>query len=131
MLSPALRLAIVPSLACPLLSRAMIPGSSAILAFRRHPTHGSLHGPSSPVGNMSPQQLLSDPTAEVHLQVLNATCLLSLVRPTLLSVLSVRWSQGMLLYFGQVARIRGSEADHRKFYVEAGNNTLRIKAETM
>jgi hypothetical protein len=37
----------------------------------------------------------------------------------------------MLLYFGQVARIRGSEADHRKFYVEAGNNTLRIKAETM
>ena len=34
-------------------------------SHRRHPTHG----PTSPTGNMSPQQLLSDPTAEVHLQV--------------------------------------------------------------
>ena len=31
----------------------------------------------------------------------------------------------------QVARIRGSEADHRKFYIETGNMTLRMKSETM
>ena len=44
----------------------------------RHPTHGSLHGPASPAGNMSPQQLLSDPTAEVHLQVFHALVAASL-----------------------------------------------------